>query len=92
MGNSARWIFDMTLTYALAANESHATLYLSGTHVTLYLSGAIVGTLSRPFETRTFQNAIPNGDKWRLTDRNGETVLVTVVRPSKAAMSRALGL
>lgn len=83
MGNPARWIIDMTLTYALASNETHATLYLSGT---------IIGTLSRPFETATFRKAVPNGDKWRVSSRNGETVLVTFIRPSKAAMFRALGL
>jgi hypothetical protein len=71
----------MHIAYDLPSDQTHATLYNGG---------AIVGSIARPYETRTFQKAVPHGDKWRVTDRDGVCRLVTCLRPSRAAIARAL--
>lgn len=71
----------MHVTYSLPFDQQHATVYNGG---------AIVGSIARPYATRAFQKAVPHGDKWRVSDRDGICRLVTDFRPSRSAIASAL--
>lgn len=69
-------------TFNLTDADTFATVYAP--------DGSILGTIHRPYATRAFQNAVPQGDHFRVYDRDGTLKLATRLRPTSFSVYRAL--
>jgi hypothetical protein len=53
-------------------------------------TGRAAATLRRPYATRMAQHAVPMGDKWTLWGTDGALIMSRNLRPTRAAVARAI--